>query len=137
MMAWLILASYTVVCWESRGRVTYSRPELLQLQASNGIMTPPTLLSCVPRELLRLPVKTSYTARPRRKRGRRGGVRQRVRSGGKLPLPPILLCNARSLRRKLDELRTLVKMQTRREQLARLLTVSTNISKQNLMQQCW
>ena len=43
-------------------------------------------------------------------RGRRGGVRQRVRRAAKLPLPTILLCNARSLRNKMDELRTQLKV---------------------------
>jgi len=42
----------------------------------------------------------------RRKRGRRGGVRQRLRRrGDKPPLPSIILSNVRSLRSKMDELR--------------------------------
>ncbi|KAK0137907.1 hypothetical protein N1851_025875 [Merluccius polli] len=44
-----------------------------------------------------------------RKRGRRGGVRQRTRRASKLPLPQMLLCNSRSLRNKLDELRVLAR----------------------------
>ena len=41
-----------------------------------------------------------------RKRGRRGGVRQRLRRRGlrRLPLPPIILGNVQSLRNKIDEL---------------------------------
>lgn len=42
----------------------------------------------------------------RRKRGQRGGVRQRLRRrGNKPPLPSIILSNVRSLRSKSDELR--------------------------------
>ncbi len=46
-----------------------------------------------------------------RKRGRRGGVRQRLRRQGlrRLPLPSIILGNAQSLRNKVDELQANVK----------------------------
>lgn len=42
----------------------------------------------------------------KRKRGRRGGVRQRLRRRGfrRLPLPSIILGNVQSLRNKIDEL---------------------------------
>lgn len=107
LVAWLILASsnWAVECLmhEPAGdRLAYSGTELLQLR-EGGIPPPPNLLSCVPRELLRQPGQA-------RRRGEKGGVRQWVRKAAKLPLPSILLCNARSLRRKLDELRTQAKV---------------------------
>ncbi|XP_073696141.1 uncharacterized protein [Garra rufa] len=47
----------------------------------------------------------------KRKRGRRGGVRQRLRRRGlrRLPLPSIILGNVQSLRNKIDELQAHVK----------------------------
>ena len=43
----------------------------------------------------------------RHRRGRRGGVRQRLRRRGhKLPLPSLTLANVRSVRNKLDEIQT-------------------------------
>lgn len=50
--------------------------------------------------------------RPRR-RGRRGGVRERMRRQhpSRIPLPSIMLSNARSLRNKTDELQALVRHQ--------------------------
>ncbi|KAK0153068.1 hypothetical protein N1851_005260 [Merluccius polli] len=107
LVAWLILASsnWAVEClmYEAAGeRLVYSGIELLQLR-EDRIPPSPDLLSCVPRELLQQPGRA-------RRRGRKGGVRQRVRRAAKLPLPPILLCNARALRRKMDELRTQTKV---------------------------
>lgn len=46
--------------------------------------------------------------RKTRKPGRRGGIRQLVRRATKLPLPPVVLCNTRSLRHKMDDLRSQV-----------------------------
>lgn len=80
----------------------YSRMELLDLR-SYGTLTNP--MGEIPKELLRQPRPAPCRVR---KRGKRGGVRQRVRRASKLPLPPVLLCNPRSLRNKLDELRTQV-----------------------------
>ena len=94
----LLSNNWAVECLQG-GRRVYTGTELLQLRRG-GITTtpPPELLRCVPRELRRHPGRT-------RRRGRRGGVQQRVRRAARLPLPPMLLCNARSLRKKLDELR--------------------------------
>ena len=46
-----------------------------------------------------------------RKRGRRGGVRQRLKRQGhrRIPLPSIILINAQSLRNKVDDLQANVK----------------------------
>jgi len=46
-----------------------------------------------------------------RKRGRKGGVRQRMKNQtlSKIPLPTILLTNAQSLRKKTDELQAMGK----------------------------
>ena len=49
-----------------------------------------------------------------RKRGRRGGVRQRLKRQGhrRIPLPSIFLANVQSLRNKVDELQAKVKFLT-------------------------
>lgn len=105
MIVWLILTSCVVQGATNRlvdtRQPTYSRSELLDLQTRGGLQ-PTNVLKDVPEELLRQP---GFVPRRVRKRGRRGGVRQRVRQASKLPLPPVMLCNPRSLRNKLDELR--------------------------------
>ena len=75
----------------------YSRDALLALQHRGD--TPPEGL---PEEVRGEPARATR----RRRRGRRGGVRQRLRRrGDKPPLPSIILSNVRSLRSKMDELR--------------------------------
>lgn len=76
----------------------YLRESLLALW-NNGA-TPPDHL---PEEVRRRPATNGIN---RRKRGRRGGVRQQLRwRGNKPPLPSIILSNVRSLCSKMDELR--------------------------------
>ncbi|XP_059381680.1 mediator of RNA polymerase II transcription subunit 31-like [Carassius carassius] len=82
----------------------YSRTELLGLRDS-GVLLPPDLLHEVPGELRQHNGPGLRRGRKARKRGRRGGLRQRIRRAAKLPLPPMLLCNPRSLKNKLDDLR--------------------------------
>ncbi|KAK7921866.1 hypothetical protein WMY93_008768 [Mugilogobius chulae] len=80
----------------------YEREFLLTLQ--NRAAPEPGFLDDVPRELLRQP--HGQRERRLRRRGRRGGIRQRLRRRrNKPPLPSILFSNARSLRNKVDELR--------------------------------
>ncbi|KAK0139948.1 hypothetical protein N1851_023109 [Merluccius polli] len=80
----------------------YTREALLALRWK-GISPP-----------VNLPVAVSTSgpaaAGRRRKRGRKGGVRQRIRRrGNRPPLPSIILSNVRSLRSKMDELRLLMR----------------------------
>lgn len=88
------------------GRLTYSREHLLEL---SGLSSDPLEAfprdANIPPELLRRKRK-----RIRRKRGSRGGIRHRLRRRGcRLPLPAIMLTNARSLRNKTEELCALIK----------------------------
>lgn len=110
-LAWMLLSSQVSWCLAggptSSDRLVYGRSVLLSFQSYGGPLLP-NLLSDVPRELIR-----HHQAQPRRdgkarKRGRRGGIRHRVRTATKLPLPPMLLCNPRSLRSKMDDLRSQV-----------------------------
>lgn len=81
---------------------TYSRDALLALRCLGG-----PIPSDLPDELTRKP--TDSSAR-QRKRGRRGGVRQRLRRrGNRPPLPSIILSNVRSLPSKMDELRLMTR----------------------------
>ncbi|KAK0137741.1 hypothetical protein N1851_026045 [Merluccius polli] len=77
--------------------LTYTREVLLALRFK-GTMPPAGLPEAV--------IGSSAGGARRRKRGRKGGVRQRVRRrGNRPPLPSIVLSNVRSIRNKMDELR--------------------------------
>ncbi|KAL7832775.1 hypothetical protein SRHO_G00297930 [Serrasalmus rhombeus] len=84
-----------------------TRELLLSLQASTNGVVPVS----IPVELCRSVFKKNC-----RKRGRRGGIRRRLRSMGlgdrrKLPaLPTVLLSNMQSIRNKMDELEAWVKL---------------------------
>ena len=79
--------------------LSYTRDQLLLLRTSD---TPAPQLPC---ELVaRCPERGCR--RRTRKRGKRGGVRQRLRRRARRPsLPSMLLCNVRSLKNKVEELR--------------------------------
>lgn len=81
-----------VVTWTS---ISYTRDALLAL----GHAGPPPL---------NLPVcvrSSSERNRRHRRRGQQGGIRQRLRQrGNRPPLPSMILCNARSLHGKMEEL---------------------------------
>lgn len=99
----LVLAEYTGGAYGSPGRsdqvLRYGRELLLTLRP--GAIQTPGLLANVPGHLLR----REHRQRPC-KRGRRGGIRQRLgQRRDRPPLPSIILSNACSLRNKLDELR--------------------------------
>ncbi|KAL2103161.1 hypothetical protein ACEWY4_000029 [Coilia grayii] len=83
--------------WDRRPYAIYSRDSLLALRHL-PTLPPPPFLSDIPAELRRP---------TRRKRGRRGGIRNRLRRRyTKPPLPAIILSNLRSLNNKIDDLRT-------------------------------
>lgn len=76
--------------------LSYTRDELLALRAA-GDHPPPDL----PED-----IRPSAPRREIRRRGRRGGIRQRLRwIGNRPPLPSMILSNVRTLKRKMDELR--------------------------------
>uniref|UniRef100_A0AAV2LEN9 Uncharacterized protein n=1 Tax=Knipowitschia caucasica TaxID=637954 RepID=A0AAV2LEN9_KNICA len=87
------------------GKLTYSRDLLLELR--DAAPTPEErFLHDLPPELHR----GQRQKRIRRKRGSRGGIRNRLRRrGSRLPLPAITLSNVRTLRNKTDELSALIK----------------------------
>ncbi|KAM3588082.1 uncharacterized protein V6R79_020814 [Siganus canaliculatus] len=86
--------------------LTYSRSYLLELSHQLPEQPSPLLTHRIPCEILR----DYKPKRIRRKRGSRGGVRNRVRRrGSRLPLPAITLSNVRSLRNKTEKLSTLLK----------------------------
>lgn len=105
----LILCELFTICQTTTPRqginnlaIQYTREVLLSLR--NHANPQGSLIENLPRE-----IRSSRRQRVR-KRGRRGGVRQRVRKrGNKPPLPTMILCNARSLNNKMDELRLLSK----------------------------
>ncbi|KAK7884958.1 hypothetical protein WMY93_028081 [Mugilogobius chulae] len=108
-----ILTLLLHLSWGENGDgVKYSRDFLLLFQNSGlGTIDP---LSTFPKELVRLEPTASKDYNKRhdfRKRGRRGGVRQRLKREGprRIPLPTITLSNIQSLRSKIDELRANVK----------------------------
>lgn len=78
----------------AQGSITYTRTELLSYRPVQAPGSKPRDFADFPREILP------------RKRGKKGGVRQRVRKRGfKPPLPSIVFGIVRSLPNKIDELR--------------------------------
>lgn len=94
----------------------YSRTELLLL--NNGALHLP-VGHFIPQEITNPPPGTSAAADRRRKRcerrqkrGKRAGVRARLKASPfRPPLPTIFLSNARSIRNKMDEIRLLLSTQ--------------------------
>ena len=88
-------------------RRQYSRSELLQLNFVRPAGVPDTTLQ-IPGLIRRYPnnIHGETGEKRKRKRGRRGGVRLRLRKMplNRLPLPSMILGNAQSLRNKMDEL---------------------------------
>lgn len=109
----LFLHFLSVFC-EPCVSLQYSREFLFLLRNSGGGSVDP--LAAFPAEV----VQSDFTAANRecaskpkgvRKRGSRGGMRQRLKRQGhrRIPLPTVMLANVQSLRNKLDELRANVK----------------------------
>lgn len=85
----------------------YGREELTSLKGFTDV-------SALELDLLDLPIEidkqNSQNRHTKRKRGKRGGIRQRVRARGtRPPLPTILLSNVRAIRNKMDELEACVR----------------------------
>ena len=89
----------------------YTRAELLAMRSAPGLA--PVLV--LPPEMLRDTSETTCTSK--RKRGKRGGVRLRMRKGQlKIPLPSVILANGQSMRTgsrntKLDEIHANIRFQ--------------------------
>ena len=84
------------------GRYVYTRDRLIELKQ----LVLPSLPLPSYDEIIK-------TLKWKRKRGKRGGVRQRIRRRGhRPPLPTIILSNVRSLRNKIDTLAALAKFDT-------------------------
>lgn len=76
--------------------VRYGRDELLALREMINNMTPDR------------PIPEELKKKKARKRGRKGGIRARLRRRGcRIPLPTVIHGNVRSLRNKMDELASL------------------------------
>ncbi|CAM4575487.1 unnamed protein product [Leuciscus chuanchicus] len=95
--------------------IKYSKDYLLTFEKP-VISGPPVDLIIPDLEELAGPGKGDHFRTPERRprrRGRRGGVRERMRRQhpSRIPLPSIILSNARSLRNKTDELQALVRHQ--------------------------
>ncbi|XP_071947529.1 uncharacterized protein [Antedon mediterranea] len=82
-------------------KITYSREELLQLRPNPNTDGPSNL-------------NLNYNPKPR-KRGRRGGIKGRLRRLNRLPLPTVIFGNAQSLCNKLDQLEACMALQDFRE----------------------
>ena len=76
--------------------LTYSREALLKLNTHNK--------TCAKQLAPDLPKELIY-----RQRGKRGGINRTAKQHRKLPLPPIVFGNARSINNKTDELAALIK----------------------------
>ncbi|KAK7893494.1 hypothetical protein WMY93_022646 [Mugilogobius chulae] len=98
---------------EESSRVQYSREFLLRWKSFSVSNSPDGLF--LPGVETSDFLKKDYSAGPRkpRKRGKRGGARQRLRrqSLNRIPLPSMMLINAQSLRGKIDELQAHVRFQ--------------------------
>lgn len=108
----ILLTCVPHLCWRMGvdGVLQYSREFLLSLQNTTmGTIDPAAVL---PEEMVRSKSSIGWSYKEHqpsglRKRGRRGGVRQRLKREGlrRIPLPTITLANIQSLRGKIDELR--------------------------------
>lgn len=98
---WELLSPWilrSTVCGETQTLISYTREAQLLLSPRSVDFNPIV-------DLVELKWNSDQHRRPR-KRGRRGGVLQRLRRrSNRPPLPSIILGNARSLRTKMDELR--------------------------------
>ena len=100
----LLLGHLVIVDCDSHGNrtpITYERSQLLQLRDHTDIGN---LVIDMPPNL------DQDTSLKRRKRGKRGGLRRKVRDrNSRTPLPTLVLSNLRSLRKQLTDLEASVK----------------------------
>ncbi|KAK0150901.1 hypothetical protein N1851_007984 [Merluccius polli] len=104
------------VCGTSQPRILYSRDYLLKFDQPANSRPPPDLIfpNIADTKWQYGTSGSSTNARRRRtrKRGRRGGLRERARRPlSRVPLPSIILANMQSLRNKSDELQAHVRHQ--------------------------
>ena len=86
------------------GRFVYSSELLRSLQGSVATRYLYPLNIDFPAEII--PTAKTGKVRKKRKRGKKGGLKQKLRNmeNGRLPLPSVIMSNVRSLRGKMDEL---------------------------------
>ena len=98
----ILLASNLQLCWSLSDNISYDRQTLLDIK--DALSHPCPYLS-LPSDLdPALSNSVTTTTRPR-KRGRRGGVRNRVRRWKNRPfVPSVIFGNCRSIHNKTDEL---------------------------------
>ena len=109
--SWIVVIVITLLisskceCYGHGNRISYEPKFMYELNTADspGIQ-PPDLPAWVP---LRGDENTGCAPnQSRRKRGKKGGVRQRVRRrGNRPPLPTITMANLRSISNKIDEIR--------------------------------
>ncbi len=120
IVAWtlfVVAQSLVEPCHPHTGRIQYSRGFLLNLKnqqqphTRSDLSTGDHSLAEIFRQHENFNKTTWGEKRYKvRKRGRRGGVRQRLKrlTLRRIPLPSMLLCNAQSMRNKMDEIQASV-----------------------------
>ena len=106
----LLHSAVSTTCFQD-GRLRYTREDLFALRDTLTLITHLKLPSEMQKN------GNDFKNTTKRKRGKRGGIRQRLRKGQfKVSLPSLVLANVRSMRTsaknfKLDEVRTNIKYQ--------------------------
>ncbi len=107
MLFWVVIAIVAVAATADHVN-TYDRQQLLDLRLQANTL-PPATLDTVKwlNELINgqnAIQENSYVKKNKRKRGKKGGIRARLRRRGtKTPLPAVMFGNVRSIRNKIDE----------------------------------
>ncbi len=120
-----------------QNRIRYSREVLLQFNCMSPAFTVDLVpqLSALPDFILRQPHgKQQKMREERRKRGKRGGVKLRLRKQRltRISLPSVILGNVRSLRNKMDELQGYVRFQKDFKNCGVLAFTETWLNEQDL-----
>lgn len=135
-LVWTLFCYFLCGLCEHRELLQYGREFLLLLRDSGvGVVDPS---AAFPAEVIRSkPFARNRGWAPKsvgvRKRGRRGGVRQRLKRQGhrRIPLPTVILANVQSLRSKVDELQANVRFQTEYRDACLLALTETWLKEQD------
>ncbi|KAK0154804.1 hypothetical protein N1851_002890 [Merluccius polli] len=116
VVVWETFHLAEAVCGTSQPRILYSRDYLLKFDQPANSRPPPDLIfpniADTKWQYGTSGSSTNAQRRRTRKRGRRGGLRERARRPlSRVPLPSIILANMQSLRNKSDELQAHVRHQ--------------------------
>lgn len=121
MDAFYLFALWLVMYWMAAGkmygalcqiRTTYTREALLQLKNMNSNPARENFMLDVP-NIIRRDYQEAWGTVKKRKRGKRGGVKTRLKKQrfNRAPLPSMIMGNVQSLRNKVDELQGNVRYQ--------------------------